>query len=123
MLVLLDESVLHRSWGEPETTADQLSDLLNLAREERVLVRIVPFILHDAPVVMLGAFEILNLGDGGEVMYVENDLTDEVIEDPAKIEFNREIYERLWAAAHDETASLRLIEAQEKALRGGRSGG
>jgi transcriptional regulator with XRE-family HTH domain len=123
MLVLLDESVLHRSWGEPETTAEQLSDLLTLARENRLLVRIVPFILHDAPVVMLGAFEILNLGDGGEVMYVESDLTDEVIEDPAKIEFNREIYERLWAAAHDEAASLRLIEAQAKALRAGRSGG
>jgi transcriptional regulator with XRE-family HTH domain len=113
--LLLDESVLYRVWGGPKVMGEQLFDLLGLMRGKRVLTRVLPFTLH-APVPLLGPFDILDLGGGDAVVYTETNTTDEMIDDPAKVEFHRVMFEQLWVAAYDDATSLRLIEERVDSL-------
>jgi transcriptional regulator with XRE-family HTH domain len=119
ILLLLDQSVLLRQLGGPRVLADQLEDLRGLSADGRIVVRIVPFTV-DAPLPLLGTFEILYLhergieGDGDAIMYHESDLLDEIVEDDASVKRHLNVFERLWHAAHDETTSARLLEEGAK---------
>ena len=119
---LLDESVLQRRIGGSGVLGNQLSELLRLINEDRLMVRIVPFDLP-APIPMLGTYEILYLGDDTAddaeeyaIMYRESDLVDEIVEDVEKIRRHRGIFERLWHAAPDEIASTKMLEERVKSL-------
>jgi DNA-binding GntR family transcriptional regulator len=94
--------------------------LVQLVKEQRIRTRVMPFTV-DAPPPMFGSYEIINLSDDDAVMYRESYILDEIVEDKAKIDRHRVIFDNLWDAAHDETTSVRLIEERaESALSAAR---
>jgi transcriptional regulator with XRE-family HTH domain len=120
IFLLMDESVLHRAFGGAEVIGEQLLRLVKLAKEKRLRARVVPF-AGNAPPPMLGSYEILNLSnrdDGDAVMYRESFILDEIVEDKAKVDRHRRIFDDLWNAAMDETSSLQFTEERARALLG-----
>jgi transcriptional regulator with XRE-family HTH domain len=118
LFLLLDESVLLREIGGPQVLGEQLTDLLRLAKERRLYFRVVPFALADAPITLIGSYDLLQLGeeDGSTdnaIIYRESDF-DEIVQDGKKIAQHREQFELLWNAALDEPTSAQLIEAHAK---------
>ena len=108
--LLLDESALRREVGGPLVMGNQLAELLNRSKEKGFRVRVVPY-TADAPLPMFGSYEILDLGGvNNVVMYRESYVTDEIVEDPAKVKLHRDIFDELWGAALDEATSARLVE-------------
>jgi transcriptional regulator with XRE-family HTH domain len=110
IFLLLDESVLYRQVGGPQVTGDQLTYLVKLAGENRVRIRILPFAAENAPPPMFGSYEIVNLSDDDAIMYRESSIIDEIVEDRAKIDRHRVIFDNLWEAAYDEADSVRLVQ-------------
>ncbi len=113
-LLLLDESVLHREIGGTGVAAEQLREVLRVARQPSVHVRVVPF-AGAANVALLGPFTIFDLSeDEGEdaVLYREVYDHDEVVQDPAEVHRHRVIFEDFWARSMNEAASARLLEAR-----------
>lgn len=114
-LLILDESVLHREIGGPEVTGAQLQDLINITQEKNVLVRVVRF-ADAAPLIMLGQFTILDLGDEeNAVLYREDTLSDEV-HSGLRVQRYRDRFEQMWANALSPEASIRLIQARAAAM-------
>jgi transcriptional regulator with XRE-family HTH domain len=108
--LLLDESALRREVGGPLVMANQLADLFKRCDEPGFLVRILPYAV-DAPLPLFGSYEILDLGGiNNAVVYRETYVTDEIVEDPAKVKFHREVFDELWDAALDQATSVRLVE-------------
>ncbi|MGC9667167.1 helix-turn-helix domain-containing protein [Planosporangium sp. 12N6] len=116
IFVLLDESVLYRQVGGARVIGEQLRYLVRLVEQQRVRTRIMPFTV-DAPPPLFGSYEIINLSDDDAVMYRESYIVDEIVEDKAKIDRHRAIFDSLWDAALDEATSIRLVaERAESAL-------
>jgi Domain of unknown function (DUF5753) len=119
VFVVLDESVLYRQVGGAEVLREQLEHLLNLIGDGRIAVRIIPF-KEESPIPMLATYEIVSLAaDSGEeeaVLYRESDTLDEIVEDREKISRHREIFDRAWHGAYDETTSAGLIKDHATAL-------
>lgn len=116
MMVMLDESVLYREVGGPEVMGRQLQDLLNRVDEGSVLVRIVPFVAA-APIALMGPFVILDLGDEqNALLYREDMLTDQIVEDEAQVLRFRAVYEQLWSKALSDEDSAAEIEARMKKM-------
>jgi transcriptional regulator with XRE-family HTH domain len=108
--LLLDESALRREVGGPAVMAKQLADLLARSKDKGFLIRVVPYSL-DAPLPMFGSYEILDLGGlNNAIMYRESYLSDEIVDDPAKVKLHQDIFEELWEASLDEVTSARLVE-------------
>jgi transcriptional regulator with XRE-family HTH domain len=110
--LLLDEAVLMRKTGGVQTWRGQLSDLIDRAKEKSFAVRVISFDT-DVPLPMHGSYDILYLGEDRDednaVMYRENYVSDEIIENSTEIRNHRANFDQLWDAALDEDASLRLI--------------
>jgi transcriptional regulator with XRE-family HTH domain len=118
ILLLLDESVLKRRAGDARTTAEQLQDLLDMARERsQIHIRVLPYALN-APLPMFGQYDILTLPGTSEdaVLYRESHLADEVVEDPANVARHRGIFDQYWKASLTEAASADLIAESAKEL-------
>ncbi|NJC68986.1 helix-turn-helix domain-containing protein [Planosporangium thailandense] len=117
IFLLLDESVLHRELGGRQVIGEQLLSLVKLTKEKRLRVRVVPF-SGDAPPPMLGSYEILDLSrdDDDAIMYLESHTLDQIVEDKATIARFRDIFDEYWAAALDETTSVRFTEERARAL-------
>ncbi|MBO3740770.1 helix-turn-helix domain-containing protein [Actinoplanes flavus] len=114
ILLMVDESVLRRAVGGPAVFTDQLRDLKQHAEDGSVRVRMVPFSL-DASVTNNASFDLLVLG-GGEVLYRETGLTDEMVEDQETAAKHRARYDRVWHEAADETDTIQFIERRIKEL-------
>lgn len=121
VFALLDQSVLHREVGGAGVLAEQISELLNLVRQKRLIVRVVPFSL-DGPLPLYGSYELLHLDDQDDenaLMYRETSGDrDEIVEDRAVIKRHRELFELLWANALDERSSERFMADRVRALTG-----
>jgi transcriptional regulator with XRE-family HTH domain len=117
--VILDESVLRRPIGGVSVLREQLSDLLSVMAGQSVLVRIIPF-GEEAPIPLMANYEIFYLqddeNDDDAILYRENDIQDEIVEEPDKIRRHRLNFERLWNKIYDEKASARLIKERLAAL-------
>jgi transcriptional regulator with XRE-family HTH domain len=113
--LLLEESVLKRRIGDARTTGEQLLDLLKLSREKPVSIRVLPY-TADAPLPMIGPFDILTLAGSGsnEVLYRESHLSDEIVEDPASVARHRALFDTWWEAALDEPTSAQMVEQSAK---------
>lgn len=114
ILVMLDESVLRRTIGGPAVFADQLRELRQLAADNVITIRMVPFTL-DAAVTNNAMFDLLTLGEG-EVLYRETGLGDEMNEDRETTGKHRARFDKIWDEAADEAATLAFIDDQIRKL-------
>ena len=116
--LMIDESVLWRSVGGLETTAAQFEDLADSATRPHMHVRVLPMdtgALLGTP----GTYMVVDLSDKPDdaVLYRENYLRDELVQDPPEVGYHREIFGRFWGKSLDETASRALILARAYDLR------
>ncbi|MEV4703646.1 helix-turn-helix transcriptional regulator [Actinoplanes sp. NPDC049316] len=112
LFVLLDESVLMRPVGGVAVITAQLQELHRLASEGAIRLRMVPFTL-DAPVTNNASFDLLSLDPHdkeGMLLYHENGLTDEVIEDKATTRRHKDRYDLVWEEALDESDTIDFIQ-------------
>jgi transcriptional regulator with XRE-family HTH domain len=124
---VLDEAVFMRSTGGPTVFAEQLRDLRNLAKEGLIRVRMLPFSL-DTPIANNASFDVLSLGGtgpGNEVLYRENGMADEIIEDKHATSRHLERFKQLWLVSTDEEETIdfisRRIEHLENMISAGHS--
>ncbi|WJK39907.1 helix-turn-helix transcriptional regulator [Solwaraspora sp. WMMA2056] len=117
--LVLDESVLWRTIGGPQVMARQFAHLLQQMRAPHVRVRVSPF--ADAAIMaMLAPFTLLDFGDeDNALLYREGILIDEIVHAAQRIDRHRGYFAHLWAAAHDEATSARLIAERAAALGDG----
>ena len=116
--MLLDESVLHRTFGGAHVAAEQLRDLLRNSELINLFIRILPFTI-DAPVPLLGGYELIDLGEDNVILYRENLRADEIVEDPAKVGRSSGNFEALWRAALSEEESARMLDQHARILASG----
>jgi transcriptional regulator with XRE-family HTH domain len=108
---VLDEAVFMRSTGGPAVFANQLREMRRLANEGLIHMRMLPFSL-DLPIANNGAFDLVSLGGvgpGNEVMYRENGITDEIIEDKNITSRHLHRFEQLWDVSLDEEQTLSFV--------------
>jgi hypothetical protein len=110
LLVVLDESVLHRViGGNVEVHRRQLAHLVAVAREyENVRLQVVPFEHAELPGA-LASFTLMLFEDQPEIAYIEMRPGD-LYEEPPESEGYRVAHDDLRAAALSETASIQRIE-------------
>jgi len=112
VFMLLDESVMLRPIGGAEVFAEQLSELHRLATRGLARIRIVPFELEGV-LTNNATFDLLTLGSSeGEVLYRENGLTDEIVEDRAVTSRHHERFNKLWQIATDENDTIEYIRGR-----------
>ncbi|GAB1644710.1 helix-turn-helix domain-containing protein [Krasilnikovia sp. MM14-A1259] len=117
--ILIDESVLWRPIGGNAVMAEQLEQLVELTDSGHVHLRMIPFTV-DTPMTNNASFELLFLGEDlpeNAVMYRENGLSDEIVEDRATTTRHRNRYDKVWTAATDEVATVAFVRDRITALR------
>jgi transcriptional regulator with XRE-family HTH domain len=108
-LAILDESVLFRRVGGPAVMAEQLLEIVQIMEETPILVRVVPF-AEAATIALLGPFSLLTLGSAkDELLYRENNYSDEIIHSERMTKRHRDTFEQLWARALSDERSAELI--------------
>lgn len=116
-LVVLDESVLMREVGGPQVLSDQLYDLLDTARADRVLVRVLPF-THPGTYAAFGLFTIYDCGNEDvALVYRESYEADEAVIAADSIRRHRGLFEQIWEQSLSVERSIRLIEASAASMR------
>jgi len=115
--MVLDQSVFERTIGGPAVLAEQLRELHDLANRGLIHIRLLPFDL-DSSIANNGSFDLLTIGGetGGEVLYRENGLYDEMVEDAVVVERHRERFEQLWHVATVEHDTIDFIKGRITAL-------
>jgi transcriptional regulator with XRE-family HTH domain len=110
--VILDQSVLMRTIGGPAVLVEQLKDLHGLASRGLLHIRMLSFDL-DSPIANNASFDLLTVpGGAGEVMYRENGLADEIVEDAASTARHRERFDQLWHVADAEADTIDFIKGR-----------
>jgi transcriptional regulator with XRE-family HTH domain len=113
---ILDQSALMRPIGGDTIFIAQLRQLQDVAARGLVKIRMLPFDI-DVPIANNASFDLLSIGpDGDEVMYRENGMTDEMVEDKAETERHRRRFEQLWRAANTEDDTIEFIKSRMKDL-------
>ena len=111
--LVLDQSVFERTIGGPAILAAQLRELHDLATRGLIEIRMLPFDM-DSPIANNASFDLYTLGEGpgGEVMYRENGLSDEIVEDAAATARHRERFDQLWHVAATEVDTIDFLKAR-----------
>jgi hypothetical protein len=115
---VFDESVFMRPTGGPLVFAAQLRELQRLAEKDLIHLRMLPFDL-DTPIANNASFDLLSLGDGAEgnqVLYRENGLADELIEDRDSTSRHLARFTQLWDVAADESDTIEFIKRRTASL-------
>jgi transcriptional regulator with XRE-family HTH domain len=118
MYVLLEESVFMRPIGGALVFAEQLREMRRLAREGHIHLRMLPYAL-DYPIANNGSYDLLALSDSdtdSEILYRENGMADEIVEDKATNSRHRKRFEQLWHLSNDETDTIRFLDSRIKGL-------
>lgn len=114
VLVIMDQSVLMRPVGGEAVFMDQLRLLIDLSERGLVAARMLPFDL-EVPIANNGSFDLMTVGANaadGEVMYRENGLADEIVENRAETARHRKRFEQLWQVASDESDTIEFIKGR-----------
>jgi transcriptional regulator with XRE-family HTH domain len=109
---IVDEAALRRQVGGPEVTRAQLRRLLEVSRPAQVTLQVLPFTAGSYHG-MTGAFEILEVGERGDLQVVAVDKLTGVSyhEDEDEVRAYADTFDRLRAAALSESDSRILIES------------
>ncbi|MEU8815607.1 helix-turn-helix transcriptional regulator [Actinoplanes sp. NPDC048796] len=111
-MVLLDQSVLMRSFGGPTAFVRQLRLLIDLSKSGLYRLRMLPFSLEIA-IANNGSFELATVGVGranNEIMYRETGLNDEIIETRVETARHRRRFDQLWKAADNEGDTIAYVQ-------------
>lgn len=108
LVVLLDESVIHRVVGDDRILRGQLQRLLEAVREPNVTLRIVPF---GARIYPLSAFNILAFHDAPTIGYVDGvGKRGQLIEDRRQVRDTEVLFDRIGALALPAPDPEKLIQ-------------
>jgi transcriptional regulator with XRE-family HTH domain len=119
LCILLDESMLWRSLGGTEVLAQQVDFFVNIIVKGQVSVREIPFAV-DTSMTKNASFGLLFLGEDlpeNAVLYRENGLTDEIVEDQSITSRHRNRFDRVWRASDDEATTPAFIPERLHVLR------
>ncbi|WP_214415868.1 helix-turn-helix domain-containing protein [Sphaerisporangium fuscum] len=111
LCVVLDESVLHRPVGNPETMRIQLDHLLQIAQNSWISLQVLPYSAYGT-VGLLGSFMVAELPDGAPpVAYIDSQSTEDRVSDRPE-EVKRLVFRHgvIRADALSQRASLGLIK-------------
>jgi transcriptional regulator with XRE-family HTH domain len=119
---LVDEAVLHRRVGGASVMAEQLDQVLRLARDGKATVQVIPFAIG-AHASTDSNFEFLEFGDPAlaPVVFVEGLYTNSYQERPQEVDRYREAIGYLGEQALSPQDSLDLIADVKSAHAGGSS--
>ncbi|MGW9213829.1 helix-turn-helix domain-containing protein [Embleya sp. NPDC055664] len=111
--VVLDEGVIRRPVGGPNTMRQQLARLLETENDSRISVQILPFD-EGEHAGMGGSLTLLTMPEGRKVAYIEGAGVGRMIEDPIEVEQFAVTYDRQRARALPVGMSMDMIrEAME----------
>ncbi|MDR7278812.1 helix-turn-helix domain-containing protein [Catenuloplanes atrovinosus] len=107
---IIDEAVLHRIAHAPKRAPEQLTHLVSLSASPHITIQVLPFSAGPPPVV--APFAILQFPDpeDADVMFVENAVTDEVIDRPEEVRPYLDVFRELRDKALDPAESLAMIK-------------
>ncbi|MGK5680401.1 helix-turn-helix domain-containing protein [Actinoplanes sp. URMC 104] len=111
---LLDESVFWRRPGGPAVLAAQLRQILDLAGQGLVSVRMLPYDLS-VPIANNASFDLMRVGSDradSELLYRENGMKDEMVDIRSETVRHRQRFDQLWLRANDESDTISFIEAR-----------
>ncbi len=106
--LLLEETVLRRTMGDPVMMYGQLQHLLAMAARRNVTLRVVPFDVETA-IATQGSLLILEFPDQPTITYEETRAASTFLEDEEHITRTRLAWNKLSAVALSEEDSRRLI--------------
>ncbi|MDT4992220.1 MAG: hypothetical protein QOH97_2112 [Actinoplanes sp.] len=118
IFLLLDESVLRRPIGGRAIFTAQLKELERLTTLG-LRIRMIPLSM-DVPVTNNGSFDLVSLGgehDGGTVLYRENGMADDLIENSDSTERHLARFDMVWRDATDEADTMAFIRQRISRLR------
>ncbi|MFI1730736.1 helix-turn-helix domain-containing protein [Streptomyces acidicola] len=108
--VLLDEAVLRRPVGGPAVMAEQITHLVQLVRDERIRVHVVPFGVGCHPLLVSQA-KLMWFEDQPPAVYVEAFLTGTVHDEPALVERIQAAYDLVLGDALSQQESMALMRS------------
>ncbi|MEW1691641.1 helix-turn-helix transcriptional regulator [Streptomyces sp. NPDC091265] len=108
--VVLDEAVLRRRVGGPETMAAALRHIAGLARQHRIVIQVLPF-SEGAHAALTGPLKLMAFSDAPPLAYVDGMGIGQLEDDPATVRKHQLTYDLVMASAISPTASLALIES------------
>ncbi|KAF2777926.1 helix-turn-helix transcriptional regulator [Streptomyces sp. OM5714] len=117
--LVLHESVLRQPIIPPDTMADQLAHIAEVARKRRTVPQILPLNSGAHPF-MMGTTRLMTFADAPPVMYTEGMYSGQLVDDPGLVRQYAKAYGRLRAAALPPEPSLKLIEQAAEDYRNGK---
>ncbi|HET6482143.1 MAG TPA: helix-turn-helix transcriptional regulator [Actinoplanes sp.] len=114
IFVVADESVFRRPIGGRDIFVKQLDRLVSLSERGLMKIRRLPFELN-VPIANNGSFDLMTVGADRaerEIMYRENGMIDEVVENRTETARHRTRFEQLWQAAENENDTIEFIKAR-----------
>lgn len=112
LVAVVDESVLYRPLGTPETMKEQLAHLRKVSEWERAEILVVPHPTWNHPG-LDGGFHLLKVPEAGTVLYLETRATGGVMVDRETVEEHVSLLSNLRALALPPGQSRDLIEKAE----------
>lgn len=114
--IVLDENVLRRRMGSPETMRAQLEHLLNAAETPSNVLQVVPYDAGEHAG-LDGPFSALTLDEGPQVVYVDGFLEGQILAGPENVKEAMRAYDLLRAVAVSPKGSIDMIARTVKDLR------
>lgn len=111
LVALMDESVLLRNVGGPETMARQMAFLLECAKEPNVLMQVV-CMKSTVCARYRTPFMLAVLHDGREIAYSDGAISGEVIEQVEDVDILRDRFDRYRVEALRESETIDLIRKE-----------
>ncbi|WP_405819944.1 helix-turn-helix transcriptional regulator [Streptomyces sp. NBC_01390] len=107
---ILDEAALRRSVGGGKVMAEALRHVMDLARQHRIIVQVLPF-GAGAHASMTGALKLLEFDDAPPLSFVEGPDMGKLLDDPATVARHTLTFNLLQAAVLSPQDSLALLES------------
>lgn len=114
--IVLDENVLRRHAGSPETMRAQLEHLITAAERPSNVIQVVPFEagVHAG---VDGPFAALTLDEGPDVVYIDGFVQGQILAERADVKEAARAYDLLSAVALSPTRSIDMIAHALKELK------